>query len=98
MLAEVIIGAVLFSNSILFFNNSIFFWFHLHNLGTKTPSQVCFAQPYPENFRVKTMGKDGSVFAIPWLDRPVLLHSSRKELCKLTKAQCEYRHGHWRDW
>jgi hypothetical protein len=35
---------------------------------------------------------------LPWLDSPVLLHSSRADTCKLTPAQCEYRSGHWRYW
>ncbi|KAI8963000.1 ferric reductase like transmembrane component-domain-containing protein [Daldinia sp. FL1419] len=34
----------------------------------------------------------------PWLDQPVMLHSSRTDQCKLTPAQCEYRGGHWRYW
>ncbi|KAH8684246.1 ferric reductase [Tricladium varicosporioides] len=36
--------------------------------------------------------------ALPWLDHPVMLHSSRKDTCKLTVAQCKYRSGHWRYW
>jgi hypothetical protein len=35
---------------------------------------------------------------LPWLDSPVMLHSSREDTCKLTPAQCEYRHGYWRYW
>ncbi|TVY33102.1 Ferric/cupric reductase transmembrane component [Lachnellula subtilissima] len=35
---------------------------------------------------------------LPWLDTPVLLHSSRMNMCKLTPAQCEYKSGHWRSW
>lgn len=35
---------------------------------------------------------------LPWLDSPVTLHSSRADTCKLTPAQCEYRHGYWRYW
>ncbi|GME26894.1 FAD-binding 8 [Neofusicoccum parvum] len=35
---------------------------------------------------------------IPWLDSPVMLHSSREDSCKLTPEQCEYRHGFWRYW
>ncbi|KAJ5201776.1 uncharacterized protein N7498_006439 [Penicillium cinerascens] len=35
---------------------------------------------------------------IPWLDQPVMLHSSRADKCKLTEAQCAYRNNHWRYW
>ncbi|RDW67203.1 uncharacterized protein DSM5745_09069 [Aspergillus mulundensis] len=35
---------------------------------------------------------------IPWLDSPVMLHSSRADTCKLTPEQCAYRRGHWRYW
>ncbi|KAJ5175339.1 Riboflavin synthase-like beta-barrel [Penicillium canariense] len=35
---------------------------------------------------------------IPWLDQPVMLHSSRKDKCKLTDAQCSYRNYSWRYW
>ncbi|KAJ5810373.1 Riboflavin synthase-like beta-barrel [Penicillium pulvis] len=35
---------------------------------------------------------------IPWLDQPVLLHSSRADKCKLSPAQCAYRNSHWRYW
>ncbi|THC99233.1 hypothetical protein EYZ11_001321 [Aspergillus tanneri] len=35
---------------------------------------------------------------LPWLDQPVLLHSSRADTCKLTPEQCAYRRGHWRYW
>ncbi|KUJ12464.1 uncharacterized protein LY89DRAFT_208058 [Mollisia scopiformis] len=35
---------------------------------------------------------------LPWLDDPVMLHSSRADTCKLTAAQCEYRSGYWRYW
>ncbi|KAJ5096141.1 hypothetical protein NUU61_005497 [Penicillium alfredii] len=34
----------------------------------------------------------------PWLDQPVMLHSSRADTCKLTKAQCAYRNSRWRYW
>ncbi|KAJ5543085.1 hypothetical protein N7535_005514 [Penicillium sp. DV-2018c] len=34
----------------------------------------------------------------PWLDQPVMLHSSRADHCKLTEAQCLYRNNHWRYW
>ncbi|KAL4902776.1 hypothetical protein BDW74DRAFT_180475 [Aspergillus multicolor] len=35
---------------------------------------------------------------IPWLDSPVMLHSSRADTCKLTPEQCAFRRGHWRYW
>ncbi|RDW65558.1 hypothetical protein BP5796_10250 [Coleophoma crateriformis] len=35
---------------------------------------------------------------LPWLDSPVLLHSSRADKCTLTAAQCAFRRGHWRYW
>ncbi|KAL4803996.1 ferric reductase like transmembrane component-domain-containing protein, partial [Aspergillus unguis] len=35
---------------------------------------------------------------LPWLDRPVMLHSSRADNCTLTPEQCVYRSGHWRYW
>lgn len=35
---------------------------------------------------------------IPWLDSPVMLHSSRADTCKLTEEQCAYRRGYWRYW
>ncbi|RAL13695.1 ferric reductase family protein [Aspergillus homomorphus CBS 101889] len=35
---------------------------------------------------------------LPWLDQPVMLHSSRADSCKLTTEQCAYRSGHWRYW
>ncbi|KAL6238514.1 hypothetical protein BDW75DRAFT_201480 [Aspergillus navahoensis] len=35
---------------------------------------------------------------LPWLDSPVMLHSSRADTCKLTPEQCAYRRGHWRYW
>ncbi|KAL2866889.1 ferric reductase like transmembrane component-domain-containing protein [Aspergillus lucknowensis] len=34
----------------------------------------------------------------PWLDQPVMLHSSRADECTLTAEQCVYRRGHWRYW
>ncbi|OTB15761.1 hypothetical protein K445DRAFT_317405 [Daldinia sp. EC12] len=40
----------------------------------------------------------GHMSGTPWLDQPVMLHSSRADTCKLTPAQCEYRGGHWRYW
>ncbi|KAJ5579997.1 Riboflavin synthase-like beta-barrel [Penicillium hispanicum] len=41
---------------------------------------------------------DMSGGGVPWLDQPVLLHSSRADKCKLTPAQCAYRNNHWRYW
>ncbi|KAL4965311.1 ferric reductase family protein [Aspergillus stella-maris] len=35
---------------------------------------------------------------LPWLDSPVMLHSSRADNCTLTPEQCVYRRGHWRYW
>lgn len=35
---------------------------------------------------------------LPWLDSPVMLHSSRMDMCMLTAEQCAYRSGHWRYW
>lgn len=35
---------------------------------------------------------------LPWLDTPVMLHSSRADTCKMTPEQCVYRSGHWRYW
>lgn len=35
---------------------------------------------------------------IPWLDQPVLLHSSRVDNCTLTESQCQYRNYSWRYW
>jgi hypothetical protein len=35
---------------------------------------------------------------IPWLDQPVMLHSSRVDYCKLGPADCAYRSGYWRYW
>jgi ferric-chelate reductase len=34
----------------------------------------------------------------PWLDQPVMLHSSREDNCTLTDAQCRYRNYSWRYW
>lgn len=39
-----------------------------------------------------------SMAGLPWLDYPIMLHSSRKDTCKLTPTQCEYRQGYWRYW
>jgi hypothetical protein len=41
---------------------------------------------------------DMSVGGIPWLDQPVMLHSSRQDKCKLPDAQCAYRNTRWRYW
>lgn len=35
---------------------------------------------------------------LPWLDSPVMLHSSRMDKCSLTPEQCAYRRGYWRYW
>ncbi|KAL2832459.1 ferric reductase NAD binding domain-containing protein [Aspergillus cavernicola] len=35
---------------------------------------------------------------LPWLNSPVMLHSSRMDECTLTPEQCVYRKGHWRYW
>ncbi|OJJ76840.1 hypothetical protein ASPBRDRAFT_190187 [Aspergillus brasiliensis CBS 101740] len=35
---------------------------------------------------------------LPWLDQPVMLHSSRADHCTLTPEQCVYRNAHWRYW
>ncbi|KAL3475254.1 ferric reductase like transmembrane component-domain-containing protein [Aspergillus californicus] len=35
---------------------------------------------------------------LPWLDSPVMLHSSREDMCMLTPELCVYRRGHWRYW
>jgi ferric-chelate reductase len=44
------------------------------------------------------MDMDMSVGGIPWLDQPVMLHSSRQDKCKLPDAQCAYRNTRWRYW
>lgn len=44
------------------------------------------------------MDMDMSGGGIPWLDQPVMLHSSRQEKCKLSDAQCAYRNNRWRYW
>jgi len=44
------------------------------------------------------MGMDMHRGGTPWLDQPVMLHSSRADKCKLTEAQCAYRNNHWRYW
>jgi len=36
--------------------------------------------------------------SLPWIDSPVMLHSSRADTCKLKLALCGYRRGHWRYW
>ncbi|KAF2091902.1 ferric reductase [Saccharata proteae CBS 121410] len=35
---------------------------------------------------------------LPWLDQPVMLHSSREDHCKYNAEQCAYRDGFWRYW
>ncbi|KAL4862822.1 hypothetical protein BDV12DRAFT_206971 [Aspergillus spectabilis] len=35
---------------------------------------------------------------LPWLNSPIMLHSSREDECTLTAEQCAYRSGHWRYW
>lgn len=35
---------------------------------------------------------------VPWLDQPVMLHSSRADKCKLSAEQCAYRNSRWRYW
>ncbi|KAI2611905.1 putative FRE ferric reductase-like transmembrane component [Hypoxylon sp. NC1633] len=39
-----------------------------------------------------------AMMGTPWLDQPVMLHSSRADTCKLSPDQCAYRSGHWRYW
>jgi hypothetical protein len=46
------------------------------------------------NMEMMDMEKEGT----PWLDQPVMLHSSRADRCKLTEAQCLYRNYSWRYW
>lgn len=41
---------------------------------------------------------DMKMSGTPWLDQPVMLHSSRADKCKLTDAQCRYRNYSWRYW
>ncbi|KAJ6083836.1 hypothetical protein N7467_007971 [Penicillium canescens] len=41
---------------------------------------------------------DMEMSGAPWLDQPVMLHSSRADKCKLTDAQCRYRNYSWRYW
>ena len=43
-------------------------------------------------------GGGGSGSSVPWLDQPVMLHSSRADTCEMTPEQCVYRAGHWRYW
>lgn len=35
---------------------------------------------------------------LPGLDQPVMLHSSRMDMCKLTPEQCAYRGRKWVYW
>ncbi|KAI1086754.1 putative FRE ferric reductase-like transmembrane component [Rostrohypoxylon terebratum] len=42
---------------------------------------------------------DMEMTGTPWLDQPVMLHSSRADSCsKFTAAQCAYRTYYWRYW
>ncbi|KAI1774852.1 putative FRE ferric reductase-like transmembrane component [Hypoxylon cercidicola] len=40
----------------------------------------------------------GDMTGTPWLDQPVLLHSSRAATCSLSPSQCAYRNVSWRFW
>ncbi|KKY13387.1 putative ferric-chelate reductase [Diplodia seriata] len=44
------------------------------------------------------MDMDMAGGGIPWLDTPVMLHSSREDSCEMTPDQCAYRNGFWRYW
>lgn len=44
------------------------------------------------------MDMSGSRSGVPWLDQPVMLHSSRANACKMTPEQCAYRNERWRYW
>lgn len=44
------------------------------------------------------MNMQSKVPPVPWLDQPVMLHSSREDKCKLSAAQCAYRNYRWRYW
>ena len=44
------------------------------------------------------MDMEMSGAGLPWLDQPVMLHSSRHDKCKLSDAQCAYRNSRWRYW
>lgn len=44
------------------------------------------------------MDMDMSGGVVPWLDQPVMLHSSRQDKCKLSDTQCAYRNNRWRYW
>ncbi|KAF3386518.1 Ferric/cupric reductase transmembrane component 7 [Penicillium rolfsii] len=47
---------------------------------------------------MKDMDMDISGGSVPWLDQPVMLHSSRQDKCKLSDTQCAYRSNRWRYW
>jgi len=34
----------------------------------------------------------------PWLDQPVMLHSSREQTCNLTPDECAFEHQYWLFW
>lgn len=45
------------------------------------------------------MDMDMGSMGTPWLDQPVMLHSSRKYTCSLKQpSQCLYQQGYWRFW
>ncbi|OJJ33220.1 hypothetical protein ASPWEDRAFT_43295 [Aspergillus wentii DTO 134E9] len=45
------------------------------------------------------MAMSEKTVGLPWLDQPVMLHSSRADSCsKFTSEQCAYRNYHWRYW
>ena len=44
------------------------------------------------------MNMDHGSPAVPWLDQPVMLHSSRADKCTLSPKDCAYRSGYWRYW
>ncbi|RHZ47396.1 putative cysteine synthase B, partial [Aspergillus thermomutatus] len=62
---------------------------------TKSPISV-ESVPLQAHLMMDMSADAGS--GLPWLDQPVMLHSSRKDTCKLSPEQCAYRHGHWRYW
>ena len=42
---------------------------------------------------------DMAMKMVPWLDQPVMLHSSRDPgKCKMTPEQCAYKLAYWRNW
>lgn len=45
------------------------------------------------------MHMDEEMSMVPWLDQPVMLHSSRDPgECTMTPEQCAYKLGYWRNW